>query len=904
MDKRTELYCLIDPIFYDSPSRARAEGMDFEYTECPVPDGWRRQMLEDWVVYTPVDRALPLQGWKIHVSACLDNAAQLLAMVWDYCISRRLSFKFLHGRHIVLMNNAKYASRGSSGKFITIYPDGEEQLEQVLTELGSALDGLAGPYILSDLRWGSGPLYVRYGGFSERHCLSPAGELVPAIEDPTGRLVPDRREPAFEPPGWVTLPGFLAPHLAARNDTTVEDLPYRIDEVLHFSNGGGLYTGSDRRTGDRVVLKEARPYAGLGTDGSDAVTRLGREREAMERLAGLDSVPRLHDYFTLGEHHFLVQEFIEGTPLNTLIADRSPLTARTLGEQAAEDYTSWVLDVCGKVERAVAAVHDRRVVAGDVHPYNVLVRPDGRVVLIDFEAASGTHEERRQILAAPGFAAPAGRTGRDVDRYALACMRLFLFLPLTALIGLDPGKADGLAAEIADLFPVPRVWLDEAVRSITGAATAPVGRAGHTVLGSTGLAASVGVSGHPARAGTRTAKGSGADAPAGEPPALLEPDRAGWERARASMAGAILAAATPERDDRLFPGDIEQFVTGGLNIAYGAAGVLYALDVTGAGRYPELEEWLMRRAARPEPGMRPGFYDGLNGVAYVLEHLGHRAEALKVLDVCADELSGKWHRLGLDLLGGLAGIGLNLIHFAELTGEPSMRAAALEVADIVAGRLGEQDSVPTVSGGDHPYAGLLRGSSGPALMFIRMYEYTGDAGLLDLAATALGQDLRRCTLRDDGSMEVDEGWRTMPYLADGSVGIGLVLREYLRHREDERFADAVPAIRRAAEALLYVEAQLFSGRAGMILYLSHGHRPEMAVRDPAVAAQIRRLRWHALSYQGHLAFPGEALLRLSMDLASGTAGVLLAFGAAAHAEPVHLPFFRAHRPDSRQSERR
>jgi hypothetical protein len=39
-----------------------------------------------------------------------------------------------------------------------------------------------------------------------------------------------------------------------------------------------------------------------------------------------------------------------------------------------------------------------------------------------------------------------------------------------------------------------------------------------------------------------------------------------------------------------------------------------------------------------------------------------------------------------------------------------------------------------------------------------------------------------------------------------------------------------------------------------------------------------------------MAFPGEQLLRLSMDLATGTAGVLLALGAAFHADPVHLPF--------------
>src|SRR5207249_703852 len=116
--------------------------------------------------------------------------------------------------------------------------------------------------ILSDLRVGGGPLYVRYGSFAERYCLSN-GTLVPAIADATGTLVPDPRGPVFAVPDWVELPAFLAPHLRARNAVTTADLPYAIAGVIHFSNGGGLYRAVDTRTGQRVVLKEARPHAGL-----------------------------------------------------------------------------------------------------------------------------------------------------------------------------------------------------------------------------------------------------------------------------------------------------------------------------------------------------------------------------------------------------------------------------------------------------------------------------------------------------------------------------------------------------------------------------------------------------------------------------------------------------------------
>ncbi|MFD0823869.1 lantipeptide synthetase, partial [Micromonospora zhanjiangensis] len=110
---------------------------------------------------------------------------------------------------------------------------------------------------------------------------------------------------------------------------------------------------------------------------------------------------------------------------------------------------------------------------------------------------------------------------------------------------------------------------------------------------------------------------------------------------------------------------------------------------------------------------------------------------------------------------------------------------------------------------------------------------------------------------------------------------------------------AAAAIRRAARSPLYVQSGLFAGRAGIIAYLANRLRLADADRtdsDRTVAdrreldAQVRRLAWHALPYRGHLAFPGEQLLRLSMDLATGTAGVLLALGAARHDEPVRLPF--------------
>jgi serine/threonine protein kinase len=103
-------------------------------------------------------------------------------------------------------------------------------------------------------------------------------------------------------------------------------------------------------------------------------------------------VPAVRDSFVVEEHRFLVRDFVEGSPLNALIAKRYPLTSPEPNEAAIANYTAWAINICSRVERAVGEVHDRGVVIGDLHPSNVLVRPDGQVVIIDWEAASPAQE--------------------------------------------------------------------------------------------------------------------------------------------------------------------------------------------------------------------------------------------------------------------------------------------------------------------------------------------------------------------------------------------------------------------------------------------------------------------------------------------------------------------------------
>ena len=195
--------------------------------------------------------------------------------------------------------------------------------------------------------------------------------------------------------------------------------------------------------------------------------------------------------------------------------------------------------------------------------------------------------------------------------------------------------------------------------------------------------------------------------------------------------------------------------------------------------------------------------------------------------------------------------------------------------------------------------GLLRGASGKALLFIRMYERTGNPGYLDAAESAIAADLAQCVTDRHGALQVnDNGWRTLPYVGGGSAGIGMVIDQFTAHRGEDAFADAARGIRLAANSGFYVQAGLFNGRAGMIASLASARDAAQAGDDGGreaaarvIGTHVDRLAWHAVRYGGGLAFPGDMLLRLSMDLGTGTAGVLLGTAAALAPDGAVLPFF-------------
>ncbi len=833
-------FCEADPAFYETPGRLPDEDSLFTLARSKPAEGWTRTTNDLWVQLSPTGASLPEQGWKIHVSATADSAEAVCDLVHEFCLRHGTTWKFLRSGAALQMLNGKYAGRGSSGKLATLYPADDSQLAEFLPALAQLLDGFEGPYILTDLRYEDSPVYVRYGAFVPMTYRGPDGFPVYALRSPDGTLVPDDRSPAFTLPDWVTVPEVLRPSLARHGAGSAGDFPYQVEKALHFSNGGGVYVARDRTSREQVVLLEARPHAGLDGHGTDAVARLARQHTFLKRLAHLECVPRLIGYQVVWEHHFLVEEYVEGKTLRDEVLSRYPLAEAAASADALAQYTRWALDILAKVDHALMSVHAAGVRFGDLHPSNIMVRPDGRIVLIDLEMASDLHEDTTPGLVAPGFAAPAALTGRAADSYALDRLRQWVFMPL-ALHDLDPRKSATSTAAVAELFPLPASFGPRLQRRL----------------------------------------GAGLPDPGPDEAALLfQADPPDWPTLRDSLVRGIHAVATPEREDRLFPGDAQQFVTGGIGLAHGAAGVLYALNHAGQPVPAHYADWLVT-AARNTDTPNPGLFDGLHGVAATLYLLGRHEEGLEVLDRAGFPDDGP---TAPGIHHGLSGMGLGFLYFFEETGHREHLAKALKIGDDLAEMFGEEHSVAAAFKGR---VGFQHGSTGVALFFVRLYESTGEERWLDLAESALRYEVSNGQQVFGGGFRLLEKKRYLTYLGTGSAGLAVVLRRWLKHRSDSEFAAVVADVRRACGSAFVLHPSLFEGRTGLVAALC-----DLGEADdrPTVDAHVRRLSWHALTHQGHLAFPGNQLLRLSSDLATGSAGVLVGLGVAFGQNASVIPF--------------
>lgn len=154
---------------------------------------------------------------------------------------------------------------------------------------------------------------------------------------------------------------------------------YRVTGELGRGGMGVVYRGEDRLIGREVAIKTL----------TEATPEL-RERFFIEARSGILSHPNIVTVYELGEHEgspFIAMEFVGGESLEKLLRTRKRLPLL--------EALSIMEQLCSGLGHA----HGHGVVHRDVKPANILVRPDGRVTIVDFGIAR-LADQTRQLTRA------------------------------------------------------------------------------------------------------------------------------------------------------------------------------------------------------------------------------------------------------------------------------------------------------------------------------------------------------------------------------------------------------------------------------------------------------------------------------------------------------------------------
>ncbi len=240
---------------------------------------------------------------------------------------------------------------------------------------------------------------------------------------------------------------------------------YRILSVLGSGGFGITYLAQDFNLECKVAIKELFPPSLVTRVGDRTVLpRANAWRDPFENalkqflaeartLASFrhPNIVRVRRFFETNGTAYMVMEYEEGESLFRWVSGRGCPNRRT------------VMDVIMLVLNGLEAVHRAGFLHLDMKPSNIVVRPDGSPVLLDFGAARRLTTDKGKPITAiltPGYApyeqySPQGRLGPWNDLYSLGAVMYYMVtgrkpVEAPARIKTDPLPQATVAANVAE----------------------------------------------------------------------------------------------------------------------------------------------------------------------------------------------------------------------------------------------------------------------------------------------------------------------------------------------------------------------------------------------------------------------------------------------------------------------
>jgi outer membrane protein assembly factor BamB/tRNA A-37 threonylcarbamoyl transferase component Bud32 len=231
-----------------------------------------------------------------------------------------------------------------------------------------------------------------------------------------------RRIAAEDRPITVQPEGTLPAH-------TVLQERYEILSVQGVGGMGAVYRARDLRFSAVEKIVAVKEMANTAPDPrmrQMSIQNFVREANILASLSH-PAIPKIFDYFSESSRSYLILEFIEGQNLEHILDERREPFPQ-------EQVVDWGLQVCN----VLAYLHNRKppVIFRDIKPGNLILKPDGRLMVIDFGIAKVfEHGQRGTMIGTEGYSPPEQYRGIAEPRGDLYALGATLHHMLT---GRDP----------------------------------------------------------------------------------------------------------------------------------------------------------------------------------------------------------------------------------------------------------------------------------------------------------------------------------------------------------------------------------------------------------------------------------------------------------------------------------